>query len=81
MKHNIDAALQARMTAALDATMSHNGQIQTRRAIVEELVAGGATIEPHPKDGRRLTKTAFGSPFVRLENSERSRRNHRVSHH
>lgn len=47
---------RVRAESALATSMNHNGTVRTRREIVETMVGDGATVVPHPKDGRRLMR-------------------------
>jgi hypothetical protein len=47
---------RARAEKALAQQMSHNGTVRTRREIVDAMIADGATVVTHPKDGRRLMR-------------------------
>jgi len=47
---------RARAVRALATLMRHNGIVRSRREIVEVMVGDGATVVPHPKDGRRLMR-------------------------
>ena len=52
----LPAMAAAKARAALGVSMMRNGMPQTRQEIVEDMVAGGATVVAHAKDGRRLQK-------------------------
>lgn len=47
---------RAKAVAALGATVTSGGRLMMRRALVDEMVADGATVVSHPKDRRRLQR-------------------------